>query len=97
MTAFLGRCLPAFLVACLTGIAALGVATLPDQLSLPGIYNAGDDDPLGRLAGIAAVGAQPSPSLEPTYVVVSGVPSPPAAAHAVTSTAGSHLRSPPIA
>lgn len=97
MTAFLGRCLPAFLVACLTGIAALGVATLPDQLSLPGIYVAGDDDTVGRLAGIAAVGPQSSPSLEPTYVAVSGVSSPLASARAVTSTAGSHLRSPPIA
>jgi hypothetical protein len=77
-------------------MAVLGVATLPDRPSLPGIYEAGDD-PVSRLAGITAVGAQPSPSLAPTCVVVSDVPSPPASARTVTSTAGSHLRSPPIA
>ena len=97
MTALLRRCLPAFLVACLTGIAALGVAALPGQLSLPGVSDAGDDDAVGRFAGITAIGPPPSPSLEPTLVAVSGVPLPAVSSRADTCTAGSHLRSPPIA
>ena len=85
------------LLACLAGLPALALASPPDPVWLPGIWDGGDhDDEVAMLTDTAVahdsdrVAAGPPP-LDPRSTRMGS-----ASAPADRSLLGSHLRSPPI-
>lgn len=86
------------LVACLRGHSALGYASPPDPLWLPGIYDGADyDDEIALLTDSIATGVPSTVGVEPQRPLFKSTRFATASVATDVSLLSFHLRSPPIA